>query len=85
MRENYYDAVIDNVYCESAKIAESKHAVTKIQPFDGDKCPETGMSRNPGISKDKAIPMMASFKHELQSTIDNYETFIKGSGSTNNI
>ena len=84
MRDNYYDFVIDNVYCESAKIAGSKHAVTKIQPFAGDKCPETGTSHNPGISKDKAIPMMASFKQELQSIIDNYESFIKGSGSTKN-
>lgn len=77
MKDNKYKIILDNVYCESAYAHGSALDITKIDPFDGDNCPETGTMRNPGLPRKKAIAMMASFKSELQAIIDRYSEFIQ--------
>jgi len=84
MKDNKYKISIDNVYCESAYYYGGNGSVAKIQPFDGENCPETGTFKAPGITKKKAIPMMMEFKKELQSIIDNYESYIKNPSSLDN-
>jgi hypothetical protein len=77
MKDNKYKIVLDNVYCASARMLTGSGRVVKIEPFDGDNCPETGTFSAPGISKKKAIQMMAEVKSELQKIISSYEQEIK--------
>lgn len=82
MKDNKYKMTIDNVYCESAFMSNSPYHIVKIDPFEGDKCPETGTFKNPGITKKKAIPMMSDFKNELLAIIRGYEYEIKSVSNT---
>lgn len=74
MKENKYRIFLKDVFCESADLTSSTADpyVEKIHPFDGDNCPPTGTFAAPGITKKKAIRMMAEFKLELQSIVDSY-------------
>ena len=78
MKENKFKFTIDNVYCESARMTSSRSYIVKIQPFDGENCPETGTFGSPGLPKKKAIILMKSLKEDLQKLADNYIAFIKG-------
>jgi hypothetical protein len=76
MRDNKYKITLDNVYCESAYMSSGRQ-FTKIQPFDGDNCPETGTFAAPGLPKKKAIEMMNQFRSELENLINLYPEFLK--------
>lgn len=80
MKNNKYKMTLDNVYCESANMSGGPE-VTKIQPFDGDNCPETGTFKAPGLPKKKAIIMMGEFKRELQMLVDSYPVYLKKEAS----
>ncbi len=78
IQDHRYKIMLDNVYCESAYTSGRKGSpITKINPFEGDNCPETGTFKNPGLPKGEVIPMMTSFKKQLQSFVDGYEQCIK--------
>ncbi|MEI8202428.1 MAG: hypothetical protein WCH34_05415 [Bacteroidota bacterium] len=64
-----YTIIIDSVHCESA--FNGNYKIKKIEPFDGDNCPNTGVMGG-GISKKKAILMMATLKNELEIIFDKY-------------
>ena len=75
MRDNKYKMTLDNVFCESAYM-DGGTSITKIQPFEGDNCPETGTFSAPGLPKKKAILMMSTFKQELQTLVDGYPAYL---------
>ena len=75
MKENKYKINIDNVYCESAYRGNER--IKKIDPFEGDNCPETNPGWGGGLPKKKMILLMVSLKNELQLIIDNYTANIK--------
>jgi hypothetical protein len=76
MQDGKYKIKIDNVYCEDAFMTSNKNYIAKIEPFDGDNCPETGTFKAPGITSKKAIPMMNSLKSDLQLIFDNYSAYL---------
>jgi hypothetical protein len=63
----------DNKY----KMKSSGVKVTKLAPFEGENCPDTGTFKAPGLPKKKAIIMMSEFKQNLQSLVDSYPEYIK--------
>ncbi len=65
-----YRIILDSVYCFSAVYYNK--SIKKIEPFDGENCPKTGVL-NGGISKKSAINMMNSLKSNFQSFVDEYE------------
>ena len=75
MKENKFKIMINNVYCESASFNGAK-GVLLIQPFEGDNCPQTTTMTHSGLSKRKAIAMMANLKSELQGIVDGYSKYI---------
>lgn len=76
MKDNRYKMTLDNVYCEKAYVPKDNYSVTKIEPFDGDNCPETGTYQHIGISKKKAIEMMNRLRQSLQNLVDYYPIFL---------
>lgn len=77
MKDNKYKMTLDNVYCEDAYMKSSGVKVTKLAPFEGENCPDTGTFKAPGLPKKKAIIMMSEFKQNLQSLVDSYPEYIK--------
>lgn len=77
MKDGKYKFTIDNVYCERAYMTTSNQFIAKVEPFDGDNCPETGTFKCPGPPKKKLIPMMATVKDDLQSIYDAFKIAIR--------
>lgn len=77
MKDHRYKVTLDNVYCEDAYMKSSGAKVVKLEPFEGENCPETGTFKAPGLPKKKAIIMMGEFKQSLQSLVDSYSSFLK--------
>lgn len=77
MKDKRFKLIIDDVNCDSAVFTKKGDSVTKIPPFEGENCPETGTMSKPGISKAKAITMMSSVKQDLQFIADSYIKSIK--------
>jgi len=84
MQDGKYKIKIDNVYCEDAYMTTSQGYIAKIEPFDGDNCPETGTFKAPGITRKKAIPMMNSLKQELQIIFDSYSIYLMNNSNNLN-
>lgn len=76
MKENRFKVILDNVNCSSTYFS-GHGTISKIQPFDGENCPETGTFSNPGIPRKKAIKMMAQLKNDMQQIVDAYIISIK--------
>ncbi|MEI8204281.1 MAG: DUF4468 domain-containing protein [Bacteroidota bacterium] len=72
LKDNQFKCTLDHVFCEFAYITNGKTPIVKIEPFDEDKCPETGTAKSPGLPKVKAIQMMKFIKQELQGVVDSY-------------
>lgn len=83
IKENRFKIILDNVSCERAYVTGSGKSVTKIEPFEGDNCPETGTMSAYGLPKKKAIVMMSEVKQHLQSIVDKYVNEIKTPTSKN--
>jgi hypothetical protein len=80
IKDHSYEIILDNVYCQSARLDGRKGSpVTKINPFEGDNCPETGTPKKIGLPKEEAIAMMSSFKKQLQDYVDGYMKYLKTS------
>lgn len=77
MKDGKYKIIIDNVYCDQAYMSRSNEQLPRIQPFEGDNCPETGTFKYPGPPAKKLIPMMVLLKAEIQSIVDNFKVHIK--------
>ena len=77
MKDGKYKFTIDNVYCEKAYMTTSSYYIPKVEPFDGDNCPETGTFKKPGPPAKRLIPMMASVKMDLQSIYDVFQVAIR--------
>lgn len=77
MKDNKFKITLDNVYCESAYMSGGKGSITKVEPFDGDNCPETGTFGSPGLPRKKAILMMNAFREDLQMIVDSYVQTMK--------
>jgi hypothetical protein len=78
MKDNKYKIILDNVYCESAYASPTYSVHQKIEPFDGDNCPELITTLTEfALPKKKAIALMTSLKNELQIVVDNYDKYIK--------
>lgn len=81
MKDNKFKINIDNVYCESAH--RGYEQIKKVDPFEGDNCPEMNSGWGEGLPKKKMILLMVSLKNELQSIIDNYSQYIKSPSKNN--
>jgi hypothetical protein len=77
MKDNKCKVTLNNVYCEDAYMKSSGVKVTKLEPFEGDNCPETGTFRSPGLPKKRAIIMMSEFKQSLQNLVNSYLEYLK--------
>jgi hypothetical protein len=77
MKDNKYKMTLNNVYCDDMYMKSSGMKGTKIEPFEGDNCPETGTFSHPGLPKKKAILMMSEFKQSLQNLVNSYPEYLK--------
>ncbi|MEI8202427.1 MAG: hypothetical protein WCH34_05410 [Bacteroidota bacterium] len=66
-----FNIIIDSVHCESA--IWGNFDVKKIEPFEGENCPNTGLY----LSKSKAKKMMISLKQDFQLILNKYYEDIK--------
>lgn len=80
VKDNKFKVTIDDVTCISA-YQNGKPNITKIQPFEGDNCPETGTLSHPGIPQGRAKKMMEKLKLSLQSIFDQSIADIKKESS----
>lgn len=76
-KDNKFKVTIDNIYCDRAYGDNQSAYISKIEPFEGDNCPETGTISHPGVPRKKAKIMMQELRNELQSIVDSYSAEIK--------
>lgn len=76
-KDNKYKITINNVYCSNARASTRDGYTEKIEPFEGDNCPETGTFRHPGPSEDEIIPMMDSLRKDLNSIVVDFINSMK--------
>lgn len=74
MKDGKYRIEIRDLQCVRAEQVSSGsvHKIPLIQPFGEDNVPEKTKSLGKGISKKKAIEMMAELRDELQSLVEAY-------------
>ncbi len=85
LKDQHYKITLGDVYCESAYTSGRMGSpITKINPFEGNNCPETGTIINPGLPKEEVIPMMKSLKKQLQSFVFGYEIYVKSPVDSDN-
>ena len=84
IKDGKFKISIENVHCLSAICTTGdgiQHQKPKIEPFDGNDCPDINGFSGGGIPKKKMIPLMASVKKEIQTIFDSYLRFIKNTNS----
>ncbi len=72
LKDKQFKCNLDHVFCDSAYITKGKTPIEKIEPFEGDKYPETPKAKSPGLPKIKAIQMMNFIRQELQGIVEGY-------------
>lgn len=75
IKDNKFKISLNNVYCESAFRGNTQ--IKKINPFEGENCPETNPGWGGGLPKKKMVLLMVSLKNDLQLIIDSYVKYIK--------
>jgi hypothetical protein len=79
-KDNKYRVVIDDVYCQSAKVAQYDWPNMPV----ADTYPAEKGLKTTGVNEERYLKIMTSLKQELQGILDGYEGYLKKDNTTKN-
>jgi len=80
-KDNKYRVVIEDVYCQSARVAQYDWPLMPVS----DTYPAEKGLKTTGVNEVRYLEIMSSLKNELQSIVDGYGSYLKkqNTGSSN--